>query len=286
MINKKCSNCGKEINRKIYINSKNNFCDRKCKFEWQRKNFKAPWKGKKQPKLQTLKISQNPNRNRKISIARIGMKFTKKHRENISKGQIGRKPWNKGLNKKTSEILKQQGEKHSKKMKGRIGNVNAIIAMANKNRGQQRTDAVRKKISNSHKGTKKPWSSEFNSKRIGNKNPNWLGGVTPENKARFNGKVWKLIRKLILERDNFTCQKCGKVQKNLDVHHKNPWRQSKNDDLDNLVSLCRKCHREEESKIQKIIIASKTKVKNRIVVEYEDFIEIERRMKKGVENGN
>ena len=74
---------------------------------------------------------------------------------------------------------------------------------------------------------------------------NWKGGIMPEAQARLKTPEWDIIRKLVLKRDNYTCQKCG-AKKKLDVHHKKPWRINKEDNPDNLISLCRKCHMREE----------------------------------------
>lgn len=55
-------------------------------------------------------------------------------------------------------------------------------------------------------------------------------------------------RELALERDNHTCQSCGKTKedgKKIIVHHKdgNGWAKEKmNNDLDNLLTLCVQCH--------------------------------------------
>ena len=48
------------------------------------------------------------------------------------------------------------------------------------------------------------------------------------------------INKLILKKDK--CEMCGSI-KNLDIHHKDHnW---KNNNLDNLICLCRSCHMKE-----------------------------------------
>jgi hypothetical protein len=50
----------------------------------------------------------------------------------------------------------------------------------------------------------------------------------------------KTINKLILKKDS--CEICGSI-KNLDIHHKDHnW---KNNNLDNLICLCRSCHMKE-----------------------------------------
>jgi hypothetical protein len=56
---------------------------------------------------------------------------------------------------------------------------------------------------------------------------------------------WTKIRLHILERDNYTCQECGK--KATDVHHIDGTGSNRptckmNNNYDNLVSLCHKCH--------------------------------------------
>ena len=67
-----------------------------------------------------------------------------------------------------------------------------------------------------------------------------------EFKKFYNSSKWLKCRRLVLERDNFSCVLCGEVAE--EVHHKikltheninNP-----NITLnpDNLISLCKKCH--------------------------------------------
>jgi len=51
---------------------------------------------------------------------------------------------------------------------------------------------------------------------------------------------WWSIRKQVLARDNFKCTKCGSTEK-LEIHHK---RSKGGNGLDNLETLCQKCHEE------------------------------------------
>jgi 5-methylcytosine-specific restriction endonuclease McrA len=55
------------------------------------------------------------------------------------------------------------------------------------------------------------------------------------------GKEFEQNRILALKRDNNTCRKCGKPAKN--VHHIIPRNRSFDDSVENLVTLCKKCHR-------------------------------------------
>jgi 5-methylcytosine-specific restriction endonuclease McrA len=53
------------------------------------------------------------------------------------------------------------------------------------------------------------------------------------------------LRKKILERDNFTCQKCkleDKTGKVLEVHHINLLVKDGKDEFENLITLCKDCH--------------------------------------------
>lgn len=64
----------------------------------------------------------------------------------------------------------------------------------------------------------------------------WQGGI-----LRNYNCNWDELRQIVLKRDDYTCQKCGTRQK-LDIHHKERFIKSKSNALDNLITLCRKCH--------------------------------------------
>lgn len=77
----------------------------------------------------------------------------------------------------------------------------------------------------------------------GENNRFWRGGISGESDAlrhRFEYKTW---RTKVYERDNYTCQCCGK-QGRLNAHHIYPF--SLYEDLryniDNGITLCRDCH--------------------------------------------
>jgi hypothetical protein len=57
---------------------------------------------------------------------------------------------------------------------------------------------------------------------------------------RPSSTEWHKIRKLVLERDNYSCVSCGhKAQKYMQVHHRN---ESGLHSLDNLIVHCVACH--------------------------------------------
>lgn len=66
----------------------------------------------------------------------------------------------------------------------------------------------------------------------------------------FRGTNWKTIRKQTIKRDGDKCIECGKT-KNLQVHHIIPWRQTKDNSFNNLITLCISCHQRKERTQQK-----------------------------------
>lgn len=54
------------------------------------------------------------------------------------------------------------------------------------------------------------------------------------------------IRKAVILRDNCRCMECGKTNCKLEVHHIKPRRLNGSSTLDNLITLCTKCHQKTE----------------------------------------
>lgn len=91
---------------------------------------------------------------------------------------------------------------------------------------------------------------------------NWLSEnvVGPEHRQWRGGGInygdgWWEVRRKALERDNYRCQVCGAsaddLGRNPDVHHIDPVREfdmpTEAPTIDNVVSLCRSCHRNVEA---------------------------------------
>ena len=64
--------------------------------------------------------------------------------------------------------------------------------------------------------------------------------MSNEISKRISDPAWKKISDKIRVRDNNTCYKCNNV--GLSVHHIIPFRFSKSDRVDNLITLCISCH--------------------------------------------
>lgn len=107
------------------------------------------------------------------------------------------------------------------------------------------TKEIRKKMSDSHK--KKPnryWLGKHRVDMIGEKNPSWKGGITPINHLIRNSVEYKLWRKSVFERDNYTCIWCGKIGGKLNADHIKTFAEypELRFAIDNGRTLCRECH--------------------------------------------
>ena len=61
-------------------------------------------------------------------------------------------------------------------------------------------------------------------------------------KEYLKSPKWNKKRYKVFERDNFKCQKCGK--RGTQAHHLN-YKNIGNEKLDDLITLCNKCHKKE-----------------------------------------
>lgn len=106
----------------------------------------------------------------------------------------------------------------------------------------------------STKGKKRPpfsktWKENISKakkgKCSGSKNNNWKGGVTEEIQIIRTSAAHKIWSRSVLERDNFTCQYCGKRDgKRLVAHHIKSFIDYPEDrfSIDNGITLHNSCH--------------------------------------------
>lgn len=115
-------------------------------------------------------------------------------------------------------------------------------------KGQRAKNPFPKGIIPWNKGTQglvKPNSGNF---KIGQyakeKHPNWKGGITPINLALRQTTEYKLWRKAVYERDNYTCQECGVKGGELHADHIRPFAlfPELRTAISNGRTLCKKCH--------------------------------------------
>jgi 5-methylcytosine-specific restriction endonuclease McrA len=100
------------------------------------------------------------------------------------------------------------------------------------------------------KGQTSYWKGKPNPNFQGENNPRWKGGITPEHKMVRWSQKYKDFRDEIFERDNYTCNDCGRKRKPgdrvvLNVHHKKSFSEYKELRFvkSNVVTLCKECHK-------------------------------------------
>lgn len=82
----------------------------------------------------------------------------------------------------------------------------------------------------------------------GQNNPLWKGGVTPERQSFYKSDEWKSAVKIVWERDNATCQRCGcrneaDIRHEFHIHHVISFKHKEfRADVDNLLLVCKNCH--------------------------------------------
>lgn len=102
--------------------------------------------------------------------------------------------------------------------------------------GKTHTEETRQKMSEAAKG---------HTRNKGENNPNWKGGITPENDKLRKSPKAKEWRTAVFERDNYTCQLCNKKsQGDIQAHHIGTWNNYSFARLlvCNGITLCKKCH--------------------------------------------
>lgn len=92
-------------------------------------------------------------------------------------------------------------------------------------------------------------------KHEGAKSPMWKGGISPERQKVYSSLEWCEAVKGVWKRDNATCQKCGKhhnttpYRGTFHIHHIESFMtKEKRTDINNLILLCKECHKWVHSK--------------------------------------
>ncbi len=166
-------------------------------------------------------------------LFRSHKEFRIPHAYKFPKGYIFRRSWTEDQKKMMAKysregIVGMKGKKHSEKTKEKMSQK----AFGNKNGkgnfGNKLTEERKRKISASKCGIKiKEWNEYKTSK-------------DKRERLRFRNE----IQKLILERDNYTCQMCGKRGIDLQVDHIQSWADyvELRFCIDNCRTLCKPCH--------------------------------------------
>ena len=183
--------------------------------------------------------------------------FTEEHKRNLSLALTGHKVSGDTCLKISNALF---GRKLSEEHK---------LATSLGSRGKNFSETHKHNISIALKGKKKPPFSEEHRDNLskahlgkilpkGALSRHWKGGLTELDKLIRNSLKYDVWRNQVFVRDNFTCQKCGKVGGNLEGHHINHFKdiirnnniKSLDDatlcnelwDINNGITLCIECH--------------------------------------------
>jgi len=143
--------------------------------------------------------------------------------------------------KRISECLKKSWREDKRKGGWKLSE-KGIINLSKRMKGKKialgkywkLSDETKRKMSLSKKG---------NMGFRGEKNGNWKGGVSiNRHNSNWRCKIWRLK---IFERDNWTCQFCGKSNCYLEAHHIRSWINfpKLRYKLNNGLTLCKECHK-------------------------------------------
>lgn len=172
--------------------------------------------------MKTVKMRQSLKNNSRC----LGFKHSIESRKKMSATRIGTHP------------SKATLQKMSEAKRGKYTGINHPMY------GKHPSLESRKKMSITHIGITQSEDTIIKRIKVGKDHYNWQGGITPETRRRVKGMFWKKIADQIRVRDNNICQVCGCIggSKKLPVHHIIPFKKSKNNDSDNLITVCQSCH--------------------------------------------
>jgi len=105
-----------------------------------------------------------------------------------------------------------------------------------------------------------------NSQR-GSKHWNWQGGITKEAIKTRNSIEYKIWRKDVFERDDYTCQECKKRGVYVEAHHKERFTDNieKRLSVSNGITLCRECHAKTKGHIRGLTRLTKERIRKNLL---------------------
>lgn len=135
------------------------------------------------------------------------------------------------------------GEKITKAKTGKprpdmVGNIRTL--------GMKHTDETKRKLSLISKGKKlsDEQKKKLSKSHLGDKNPQWKGGITPTTKRIRQSAIYREWRTAVFKRDGYTCQNCKVTGVYLEAEHIKPFAlfEELRLEVSNGLTLCKPCH--------------------------------------------
>lgn len=218
----KCFECGNDIVRKVITKTGRSYCDIVCKANWQKRAKPVT----KEWLIQKYVVE-------KLDCVQIG-KIVSRDPKSV---------WN--WLKDFGIPRRKQGHASSATWLKK-GCPNPWI-------GRKHTEETKRKMSERSKAEGRvpydPAVGSYMKGRRGADVHNWKGGVTPQRQALYSSKEWKSVVRKVWRRDNAECQRCAIHRGNdagisFDIHHIVSFAIVElRAEFDNLVLLCKPCHR-------------------------------------------
>ena len=76
----------------------------------------------------------------------------------------------------------------------------------------------------------------------------WSESQGSFNYLRPNASEWQVLRAMVFERNDYTCQYCGRRGVKLECDHIHPISRGGSNRLDNLTTACKECNRSKRAK--------------------------------------
>lgn len=184
---------------------------------------------------------------------RLGSKASDETKKKMSLAHKGmKKPWSKGWEKGKKHSIETR-KKISLALKGKnIGNTWGFKkGQISYMKGKKMSPESRLKMSIAHK------------KLIGSLSPRWKGDLVNKHVRIRNSQEYKLWRKAVYERDNYTCIWCGDNRGgNLEADHIKPFSlyPELRFAIDNGRTLCKDCHKKTDTWGYKTLKVTRLKI--------------------------
>ncbi len=194
----------------------------------------------------------------------LGRKHTEETKKKMSEKSLGRKHDESAINK-MKKAAKERIEKN-----GYMVSPEAILKMSRTLTGRNLTEEHKANIGNALKGENAP---------------SWKGGITPQKVRIRKSREYRMWRKSVFERDNWTCVFCNERGGNLEADHIKPFAfyPELRFEIENGRTLCVPCHKKtpthssKKSQVAQVIMQANKRNRKALTANKPKFhVELER----------